>query len=208
MVLYRAASSFDHLVGAGEKSRRNRQSKRLRSDQVDDQVEFDRLLDRQVRGLCAAQNLVDIVAGASEQVRDACPVGDQTSRVDLLASTMHRWQSCAQGQSVDPKAVAGEERVGLNIKRLCTVLERLDGGLNVTCLPDFECCDIEGEGACCRLNLAYLQHRVGNTDIGHERQPSHAGDNLAQEFEALGGDIGYLGRQAGDVAVWPRQRRD
>src|SRR5262245_55842187 len=100
-------SLFNHLIGASKERGWYREAERLGSDQVDDQVEFDRLLDRQVRGLCAAQNLVDIVAGAPEQVRDVCPVGDQTSRVDLLASTMHRRQSCAQRQSVDPKAVAG-----------------------------------------------------------------------------------------------------
>ena len=43
--------SFDHLVGAGEKRRRHFQANRLRHDQVNDEVELGRLLDRKIGGL-------------------------------------------------------------------------------------------------------------------------------------------------------------
>ena len=36
--------------------------------EIDDQIELGRLLDRQVGGLRPAQDLVDIIAGAPEQV--------------------------------------------------------------------------------------------------------------------------------------------
>jgi hypothetical protein len=41
-------TSFDHHVGAREQRRRNRQSKRLGSLEVDRQLESDRLLHREV----------------------------------------------------------------------------------------------------------------------------------------------------------------
>jgi hypothetical protein len=49
---------------------------------------------------------------------------------------------------------------------------------------------------------------AGLPPIGHNRQPAQTGDNFAQEFEALADKIGYLGRQAGDVAARSRQTRD
>ena len=39
---------LDHLVSAGEQSRRHGKAKRLRGDQVNDQIEFCRLLDWEV----------------------------------------------------------------------------------------------------------------------------------------------------------------
>src|SRR6516165_7237212 len=65
----RAVSSFDHLVGAGEQRRGNFKTEQLGGRQIDDEIELGRLLDRNVAGLRSAQNFVDIVTGAPEQVR-------------------------------------------------------------------------------------------------------------------------------------------
>jgi len=56
----RAASSFDHLVGEVEQGWRYHQPDRLRSVQIDDQLESVRLLDRDVGGPGAAKNLDDL----------------------------------------------------------------------------------------------------------------------------------------------------
>src|ERR671911_531070 len=45
-----AARLFDYLVGAGQERGRDRQPEPLRSLEIDDQLEFGRLLDRQVGG--------------------------------------------------------------------------------------------------------------------------------------------------------------
>src|SRR5260370_16077780 len=46
----RLAHSLDHLVGAGEQRRWNFQAKRPRGRKIDDELELDRLHDRQVGG--------------------------------------------------------------------------------------------------------------------------------------------------------------
>jgi hypothetical protein len=52
--------SFDHLIGAGEQRGWNGETERLRRLEVDDELEFGGLLDGQVRGLGAPQDLVDV----------------------------------------------------------------------------------------------------------------------------------------------------
>ena len=42
--------------------------------------------------------------------------------------------------------------------------------------------------------------------VDHVGQPTQSWENLAQDFEAFGGEIGSQVRQAGDVAARPRQR--
>src|SRR5262249_55223946 len=57
---------LDYFVGAGEQRVRQREAKRSRSYQVHNEIEFRRLLNRDVGRLRPAQNLIDIVAHAPE----------------------------------------------------------------------------------------------------------------------------------------------
>jgi hypothetical protein len=55
-----SGASFDHLVGEGEQRWWNFDPERLCSLQVYDQLEFDRQLNRQVRGLRTLENEIGI----------------------------------------------------------------------------------------------------------------------------------------------------
>jgi hypothetical protein len=55
---------FDDLVGAGDKRPRKCQTKFLGGPEVDDQVEFGRLLDRKIGRLRALEDAVNIVGAA------------------------------------------------------------------------------------------------------------------------------------------------
>jgi hypothetical protein len=63
---------LDHLVGSGEQYRRNVNAERLRSLEVHDQLELYWLLDRDVGRLRPTEDLVDIICGTPEQIREAC----------------------------------------------------------------------------------------------------------------------------------------
>src|SRR5262245_33405304 len=55
---------FNHLIGACEKCRRDRNAERFRGGYVDDHFKFDRLLNRKTRRLRTLENGIDI---------DGCP---------------------------------------------------------------------------------------------------------------------------------------
>ena len=114
------------------------EAERLGGRQIDDEIELGRLLDRDVGRLRPAQNLVDIVGGAPEQVREIWSIGHQTSRFDVLPEAVHRRQSRAERQGVDANAVGGYERVGHDIKCIRAALERVEGGRDILRSPDFD----------------------------------------------------------------------
>jgi hypothetical protein len=76
-------------------------AERLRGGQVDNKIKFGRLLHRKITRLCAPQNFVDQVSGATEKVWKICAIRHQTSRFDVLSRAVDRWQSCGQRQSID-----------------------------------------------------------------------------------------------------------
>src|SRR5262249_46976047 len=201
LVLLFAIASFNHLVGAGEQRRWNVYAKRLGGDQVDDQVEFGRLLHWYVGRLRPAQNLVDILGGPPEKVREVWPIGHQTSRFDILPLNGNRWQSCAHRQNVDANPVGVNERVASNIKCIGAALERLDGGHDVLPSPDFQGRGFEAQRAGRCQNLGHLRQAEGIVRIAQNRQSAERWDDRAQQLDSLGSNIGRLQRQASDVAA-------
>ena len=51
--------SLDHLVGKGKQRRRKREVERFRRPEIEHQLEFGRLLNRQIAGFCALEDLID-----------------------------------------------------------------------------------------------------------------------------------------------------
>src|SRR5262245_42730016 len=99
--------------------------------------ELSRLLDRNVARLRPTQNLVDIVGGEPEQVRDVRSIGHQTARFDEFPRAVHRWQARGQRQGIDANAVGTYERVDTDIKCVRAAIERLEGGHDVFASSDF-----------------------------------------------------------------------
>ena len=61
---------LDHLVGAADQRQRNGEAERLGSLQVDDQLDFGGLLDRQIGRLLAFENLTGVATGQTVRFRN------------------------------------------------------------------------------------------------------------------------------------------
>src|SRR5215831_1985512 len=71
-------SLLDHLVRLQQHARRDREPEGLGRLQVEDELKLHRLLDGQVGGLGAFEELVHIGSGAAEEVTYAWSIGHQT----------------------------------------------------------------------------------------------------------------------------------
>jgi hypothetical protein len=68
--------SFNHLIGADEQRGRYGESKLLRGLQIDDQLKFGWLQDRQVVRLLARQNSADVSSRRAQLVGESRAIGD------------------------------------------------------------------------------------------------------------------------------------
>src|SRR5262245_34788432 len=73
------AALFDHRVGAGEERWWHVKTERLSCFQIDHQLVLGRRLHRQVGGLLALEDAVDVAGGAADLVRKIGPIGDQAA---------------------------------------------------------------------------------------------------------------------------------
>jgi hypothetical protein len=88
--------SFNDLVGAGEDRGRHRQAERLGGVEVDDKLEGRRLLDRQIGGLGALEDLSDVNAGLAIGSREARSIADQAAGRDVFTILIDRRNGIAR----------------------------------------------------------------------------------------------------------------
>src|SRR5262249_43265293 len=112
--LQQPTSLFDHLVGEGEQLVRHREPERLRSFQVDHQLEPSRLHDWQIAGLGALQNLVDKRSGVAGSLGLVDAVTHEAAGFDSSTVVEYRRQSRSERLPQDRAALIDEQPPGLH----------------------------------------------------------------------------------------------
>jgi hypothetical protein len=74
---------------------RDFEAERVGRLQIDDEIEFGWLFDRDIARLCTTKYLVDKVGGASKQVREIRSIRHQRAGIDCFAETIHGRQTPA-----------------------------------------------------------------------------------------------------------------
>src|SRR5262245_65944981 len=113
---------FDHLVGAGEKRRRNVESERLGALKVEHQLELGWLHDWQVGRLLTLEDATSIKADLTVRVRKPASVAHQAAGRGKLAILVDRGHRMAERQCRKLCDPAVKEWIGANPKCTCPQL--------------------------------------------------------------------------------------
>src|SRR5262249_3485824 len=81
---------------------------------IDDKLEFGRLFNRQIAGIGALENSVDVTCGAAKQITVAWSITDQAACLGKFTIGIHRRQSISRGQIQDLASLTVDDRIGNN----------------------------------------------------------------------------------------------
>src|SRR5215475_636478 len=82
--------SFDYFIRSIQQRLRNRETDLLRRLEIDHQLEFRGLLDRQIGGLGSLENFVHVICGASVAVCKVPAVGHEAAGLYSFSAAVHR----------------------------------------------------------------------------------------------------------------------
>src|SRR5262245_59446549 len=115
-------ASLDHLVGDRGQGRRHVDTERSRGLDVEGNLKFGWLDDRQIGRLLAFEYFSDVAAGFYIRVGKIRPVAHQSAAPDKLADGVVRWQGMGQRQRGELLQAAREELVGCDQNGLNVLL--------------------------------------------------------------------------------------
>ena len=117
MAVVSGERSFDHLVSVGKYRLRHSQPERLRGVEVDYQLEFSWLLDRQIDWLGPVKDLSGVNADLAKCGRDARSIADQPTGRDEFTPRIHCRNGMPRRQRHELHASAVEERIAADEER-------------------------------------------------------------------------------------------
>src|SRR5262249_61741447 len=108
----RTSVSFDHFIRTQQECFRDFQSKHLGGGRIDDEVELDWLLDRQVCGLRNSQYFVGILGRAPKKIWEIWSVRHKSPYFKVLKKRKNFRQQPAKRHIKNPHAARDAKRTG------------------------------------------------------------------------------------------------
>src|SRR5499427_7821465 len=134
-----AVCSLDHFVGTGKQRLGNREAEGLGGREVYDEIELRRPFYRQVAGLRAFENLIDVACRAPVHIRDADAVGHEAAVPDVVAEFVHRGETVASSERDEKAPVNIEPGTREDLYDLGVAVTRcLERAVEVGGLPDLD----------------------------------------------------------------------
>src|SRR5829696_6503469 len=203
------AFSFDNLVGTGEEGGREAQSEHVRRLEIEHELHFGRLLDRQLGRFRSLKDPVDKARRARVEVGVAHAVGQQAAVVREFARWIDGRQPVARGKPDDEWGEGLDEVVDADRERVGTVLHRaLDSRGEIVRPPNVDEPRPEPErlGHPHRLLPLRRRHRIAHVE--ESADAGRARHRLLDQLHALALQLGNKGAEPGDVAARPRELGD
>src|SRR5262245_58898947 len=149
--------SFDHLVGANKQSSRHSEAERLRGLEVDDQLDFGGLLDRQVRGFLALENAARVEATQAKHIAEVVSVAHEPARGSECGELVDCWNPVAERQCRELFGSAREECIGTNDESAGAQLDQgRERRIDLRCRACIQDVELQPERARCYLELSRL----------------------------------------------------
>src|SRR5262245_3233316 len=191
-------SLLNHLVGAGEQRRWHSNAKPLGGVHIDDQLETSWLLDRQIGGLGAFEDFVDVHGSLAKKVRIYRGVRHQPALVDEPARHGNRRHAVLQRQLGGALA----RQAGLNDDGVGPVsLHRGESALELLIVANPDRVDCGSSGFAAKLDLFEARFREGVGRVGQSGDPARRRQHVADQLDALAGQFGGYARDAGDIST-------
>src|SRR5262249_18796143 len=126
-------TSFNHLVGDCEEPSWQAEAGCLCGVEIDHELEFGRLHDRQVRRLRALEDAANIDTSQAISLGDACCVAHTTTRLGKVTQGIDRRHPVVSRQRSELNATVVEQRAGSYQKRINRLLRKAaKGRIDVT----------------------------------------------------------------------------
>src|SRR6185295_5631688 len=200
----------DHLIRSLDERRRDRQAEGLGGFEVDDQLELRRLLDWEVRGLRALEDLVHIGGRSPKRISEARSIGHEAPDIDEIPRRVHGRQAmlCRQVHEASSLAVEdGAPQYGQSADARPGHLREgpveLGGTLRLNELKPYS------QGPCC--DFCWLQHVCASAEgtwLPEDSDQADLRNGLLELFQTLADELRSDVGQPREIAAGVRQAGD
>src|SRR5262249_45182923 len=203
-------NSLDHLVGAANERERNGDAECPGRLEVDDQLDFGGLLDRQLGRFLALENFSSVDADQTVIVRLARSVAQQATSRGEAAILEDRGNRVADRQRGELFASDCEECTGANDQRVGSYLAQgCKRRIEIAFGAGMQRLELEPEGASRRLQVARKGFgKRGTGRVDEQGKNGRRGQQFVQQFEPFRPDLGVQIGHAGQVAAGSVQAGD
>jgi hypothetical protein len=148
---------FDHLIDLHEQAHRHVKAKRLRSLEIDDQLELGRPIDRQIGWLRALENPRGLDTGSAIGIPEAISVAHEATVPSHVTIDIDSWNCVLCRQRDELFAPICEERIARDDERADSILHHCrERGVDVDRGSGSQDNELQPDGACRLLQLRRL----------------------------------------------------